>query len=156
MLTTPVVRCIKEQIKNVEVHYITKKQFSSIPESNPYIDKIYSIEKNVKEVSSLLKKEKYDFIIDLHHNLRSVQVKSILGKKSRSFSKLNIEKWLMVNLRINKLPNLHIVDRYFETVKSLGVVNDGKGLDFFIPQKDEVNLNSLPNEFLNGYIGFVI
>jgi len=168
VLTTPIIRCVKEQIKGVHVHYITKKQFSAILESNPFIDKVYSIEKNISEVSSKLKKENYDFIVDLHHNLRSAQVKSLLRKKSNSFSKLNIEKWLMVhpvgrwlmssgvNLKMNKLPNMHIIDRYFETVTSLGVKNDGKGLDYFIPGKDEVDIKTLPEEFQNGYIGFVI
>ena len=156
VLTTPVIRCIKQQLKGAEVHYITKKQFSSVIESNPHIDRIYTLEKNVKEVSSQLKKENYDFVIDLHHNLRSAHVKSVLGKKSKSFSKLNIEKWLMVNLKWNNLPNEHIVDRYFDTVQSLGVVNDGAGLDYFIPKKDEVDLKTLPKEFQNGYTGFVI
>ena len=156
VLTTPVIRCLKQQVKDALVHYITKKQFGSILENNPYIDKLYTIEKKISEVSTELKKENYDFIVDLHHNLRSTQLKSILGKKSRSFHKLNIEKWLMVNLKINKLPNTHIVDRYFETVKSLGVKNDGKGLDYFIPAKDEVDKKTLPVEFQNGYIGFVI
>src|ERR1035437_357538 len=156
VLTTPVIRCLKQQVKDALVHYITKKQFGSILENNPYIDKLYTIEKKISEVSTELKKENYDFIVDLHHNLRSTQLKSILGKKSRSFHKLNIEKWLMVNLKINKLPNTHIVDRYFETVKSLGVKNDDKGLDYFIPKKDEVDIKTLPVEFQNGYIGFVI
>ena len=156
VLTTPIIRCVKQQVKDAQVHYITKKQFGNILESNPYIDKIYTIEKNISEVSAELKKENYDFVVDLHHNLRSAQLKSILGKNSKSFPKLNIEKWLMVNLRINKLPNTHIVDRYFETVKSLGVKNDSKGLDYFIPKKDEVDIKTLPIEFHNGYIGFAI
>ena len=139
-----------------EVHYTTKKQFANILENNPNVDKVYSIEKNVSEVLAQLKKENYDFVIDLHHNLRSAQVKSALKKPSASFSKLNIKKWMLVNLGVNKLPNIHIVDRYFETVKTLGVKNDLKGLDYFIPEKDEVDLKTLPVEFRNGYIGFVI
>lgn len=156
VLTTPVIRCVKQQLKDARVHYITKNQFGSIIDSNPYVDKIYTIEKDISEVSKELKKENYDFVVDLHHNLRSAQLKSILGKKSKSFHKLNIEKWLMVNLRINKLPNTHIVDRYFETVKSLSIENDGKGLDYFIPEKDEVDIKTFPLQFQNGYIGFVI
>ncbi len=156
VLTTPVIRCVKQQLKDVQVHYLTKKQYSGILENNPYVDKLYAIEKNVSEVAKELKKENYDYVIDLHHNLRSAQVKSILGKRSKSFHKLNLEKWLMVNLRINKLPHVHIVDRYFETTKGLGVKNDGKGLDYFIPVKDEVDIKTLPSEFHNGHIGFVI
>src|ERR1051325_1076946 len=155
VLTSPVVRCIKEQLR-AEVHFITKRPFTSILENNPYIDNIYSIEKTVSEVSKQLKNENYDFVIDLHHNLRSAQVKSSLGKKSKSFSKLNVQKWLMVNFKLNRLPNSHIVDRYFETVKELGVTNDDMGLNYFIPEKDKVDLKTLSVEFQNSFIGFVI
>jgi ADP-heptose:LPS heptosyltransferase len=156
VLTTPVIRCLKQQIKGVSIHYITKQSFSSILESNPYIDKIYTIEKNISEVAAQLKKENYDLVIDLHNNLRSRQLKATLGKKSKSFSKLNIEKWLFVNLKINRLPAVHIVDRYLDTVRSLNVKNDNNGLDFFIPEQDHVDLATLPIEFRQGYVGFVI
>lgn len=138
------------------MHFLTKKQFGNILESNPYVDKLFRIEKNISEINKELKKEKYDFVVDLHHNLRSAQVKSMLGKRSGSFPKLNLQKWLMVNLKIDKLPDTHIVDRYFESVKSLGVKNDGKGLDYFIPEKDHVDIKMLPAAFQTGYIGFVI
>lgn len=156
ILTSPIIRCVKKQVKDAEVHFIAKKQFGTILESNPYIDKLYTIEKDISEVIKELKKENYDFIIDLHHNLRSAQVKSLLGKKSRSFRKLNLQKWLMVNLHINKLPNTHIVDRYFETVEPIDIKNDGLGLDYFIPSKNEVDIKTLPPAFHNGYIGFAI
>jgi len=156
VLTSPVVRCLKQQLPDSKIHFLTKKSFVTIVDNNPNIDKVFSFEKNADEVLSELKKENYDWIIDLHHNLRSMQVKRALGKPSKSFDKLNIEKWLLVNFKINRLPNKHIVDRYFETVAHLGVKNDLKGLDFFIDAKDEVNISSLPKEFQNGYTAFVI
>jgi heptosyltransferase-2 len=56
----------------------------------------------------------------------------LLGRKSNVPNKLNFEKWLFVNFKLNLLPELHLVDRYLETVRSLGVRDDGKGLDYFI------------------------
>lgn len=156
VLTTPVLRCLKTQLKDVEIHYLTKKSFGSILESNPYVDKIHIIKEDISEVISVLKKENFDFVVDLHHNLRSLRVKRKLKKPASSFNKLNIEKFLLVRFKINRLPDIHIVDRYLETVKQLNVVNDGKGLDYFIPAKDEVNINTLPETHRNGYIGFVI
>lgn len=155
VLTSPIIRCIKQQLK-AEIHYLTKKTFSFIIQNNRYADKVYAIEKDVFEVLPQLKKENYDFIVDLHHNLRSALIKMLLGKKSKSFHKLNIKKWLLVNFKVNCLPKKHVVDRYFETVKPLGIVNDGKGLDYFIPEADEVNIKTLPDCFHNGYVGFVI
>ena len=160
VLTSPVIRCLKKQT-GTEIHYLTKKNFEKILLSNPYVDKVFSIEKEISEVITDLKSMNYDYVIDLHKNLRSLHVKKALGVKSFSFNKLNIEKWLMVNLKINRLPNTHIVDRNLETVASLGVENDGAGLDYFIPKEDEIDLHEISKKFNfpiaeSKYIAFVI
>jgi len=53
----------------------------------------------------------------------------------------------MVKFKMNRLPKIHIVDRYFEAVKSLGVNNDKEGLDFFIPEKEQIAAKNLPPQF---------
>ena len=157
VLTTPILRCIKQQLKDVELHYITKNNFLSVIENNIYVDKLFTIKDSLKDVIPQLKKENYDYIIDLHHNVRTLRLKTALGKKSFSFNKLNWEKFLVVNFKKNKLPNIHIVDRYFETVQSLGVNNDGKGLDYFINEKDEIDIPSaLPSMFHQDYHALVV
>ncbi|MBK6446279.1 MAG: glycosyltransferase family 9 protein [Bacteroidetes bacterium] len=156
VLTTPVIRCLKQQVPEAEVHFLTKHVFESILKCNPHIDKLHLLADNYPELVSLLKKEKFDYIIDLQHNQRSLRLKSALHVKSFSFHKLNIEKWLMVNFHIDKLPRVHIVDRYLDTLKSFGVTNDGKGLDYFIQPDTENVLERLPSNFQNGYIAFVI
>lgn len=156
MLTTPVVRCLKLQVKDAEVHFLSKKTFSGILSSNPYIDKLHLLDNDYSGLANRLKKENFDFIIDLHNNLRTLRVKRVLGVKSFSFNKLNIEKWLLTALKINRLPDTHIVNRYLETVKNFGVVYDGLGLDYFIPEKDKVRLDQLPLTHRNGYTGMVI
>jgi ADP-heptose:LPS heptosyltransferase len=156
VLTTPVIRCLKNQVSNVELHYATKQSFHSIVASNPYIDKIHLLENNLTDLIAKLKSEQFDLVIDLHNNLRTSIIKISLGVKSYAFPKLNIEKWLLTNFKINKLPDIHIVDRYLSTVKSLDVINDGKGLDYFIPSKDEVKINEYFSVTENNYIAFVI
>jgi heptosyltransferase-2 len=156
VLTTPVVRCLKQQVPNAEVHYLTKSGFFPILQNNPYIDRLITYKKKLSEVLPALKKEQYDFVIDLHHNLRSLKVKWALGTKSFSFPKLNIEKWMATALKINKLPQVHIVDRYLETLKTFHVNNDGRGLDYFIDDNEKIAWQKLPNEFHTGYIGLVI
>ncbi|MBS1558229.1 MAG: glycosyltransferase family 9 protein [Bacteroidetes bacterium] len=156
VLTTPVVRCIKTQIEGVVVHYVTKKQFQIILENNPYIDKLFFLDDKLDELIAQLKTEEYDYIIDLHHNLRTRIIKWRLGVRAFAFNKLNIEKWLMVNFKINHLPEVHIVDRYMQTAQLLGVKNDAMGLDYFIPEEDEIRPNHLPTTHQNGYIVYAI
>ncbi len=156
VLTTPVVRCLKQQIKDAEVHYFTKKAFSPVIKHNPYIDRKFFIEDSLSSIIRLLKKEDYDYLIDLHNNLRTFIVKTLLGGKSFSFDKINFEKWMVVNFKVNPLPQVHIVDRYMDTLKSFGVMNDDKGLDYFITIDDEKVLQQLPDSHKAGYIGFAI
>ena len=152
VLTTPVVRCLKKQL-SVEVHYLTKKSFQKLVLSNPYIDKVYSIQKNVTEISDELKKEGYDCIIDLHKNIRTKQVRALLRVPYYTFDKINWQKWVMVNFKINKLPKVHIVDRYMESVKTLGVINDGEGLDYFLPNDLNVDASDFPQSWIVFAIG---
>jgi len=156
VLTTPVVRCLKTQLDDAEIHYATKQKFENLFEENPYIDKVHFLNGGLRQYIQQLRAEKFDYIIDLHNNLRTRIIKSSLGIKSYSFNKLNWEKWLMVNLKINKLPNIHIVDRYLEIVKEMGVKNDSLGLDYFIPEKDEVPVEWLPETHRSGYVAYVI
>jgi len=157
VLTSPVPRCIKTQKPEIEVHYCTKKQFKSIVDSNPFIDKVHVLEQGLGNLIKQLKVEKFDFIVDLHNNLRTKMIKAALGKPASSFNKLNIKKWLFVKFRINQLPNVHIVDRYLETLELLSIKNDQLGLDYFIPEKDYVEEEWLPETFRKkGYVAFVI
>lgn len=156
VLTTPVVRCLKKQT-GAEVHFLTKSGFSSILTPNPYIDKVISFDKDVDEVLPDLQSAHYDLVIDLHRNLRSLRVKLTLGCPARSFNKLNLEKWLLVNTGIDLLPAVHIVDRYMDTLRGLDVHYDGAGLDYFIPPGEEVRPEDLSPGLMAGrYIAFVL
>ncbi len=157
VLTTPVVRCAKAQLKDTEIHYVTKEVFKSILIHNPNIDKLHTFKEDISEIYEQLKAENFDVVIDLHKNLRSLRLKQKLGTKSYSFNKINLQKFVAVNFKqINKLPDRHIVERYFETVAHIGVVNDGKGLDHFINANDRVDVSKLlpaANKFVALVVG---
>ncbi|SFT85410.1 ADP-heptose:LPS heptosyltransferase [Lishizhenia tianjinensis] len=144
VLTSPIIRCLKAQLgERVEIHFLSKVQFTDLLIDNPFIDKLYTIKKDINEVLPALQLEDYTHVVDLHKNLRSKRLISKLKVKHTSFPKLNVEKWLLTNFKVNKMPKLHIVDRYFEAVKVLGVKNDMKGLDFFIRPGNEVDITKV-------------
>ena len=156
VLTTPVLRCLKKQL-DVDLHFLTKASFAGLLENNPYVDRVHTISKDLdKTLVEQLKAEQFDQVIDLHNNLRTLRLKRALKVPSKSFPKLNVEKWLLVTFKWRKMPDLHIVDRYMETVKHLGVKNDGEGLDYFIPKSAEVALSRLPSSHASDYVALVI
>jgi ADP-heptose:LPS heptosyltransferase len=156
VLTTPVVRHLKKQVDDVEVHFLTKQPFVKLLEANPYIDRIHSYEGDMKSTLNTLKKIGFDYIIDLHNNTRSARIKLALKRMDFTVRKLNVKKWILVNLRINKLPDLHMVDRNLETIQLFISERDEIGLDYFIPGNEEVAMKDLPSDFQSGYIGLAL
>jgi ADP-heptose:LPS heptosyltransferase len=163
VLTTPVIRCVKQQT-DLEVHFLTKQSFAGVLKENPYLDRLWIIKKDISELKESLLEENFMYILDLHGNLRTRELKTRLAlnallhlrprPKIKTFPKLNFEKYLLTRFGINRMPDVHIVDRYLSTARRLGVTNDGKGLDYFIAPGDEVDLpgNGLPE----AYVAFVI
>lgn len=156
VLTSPIIRCIKQQMPEAEIHFLTKKKYQEVLIHNPHINKVFCIEKRIREVIPELRKENYNFIIDLHKNIRSRGVILKLFKPSSTFCKLNFRKWLFVRFKINMLPAIHIVDRYFKAVRKLNVHNDHKGLDYFHSASDQVDLSTLPSTHQKGYIAISV
>ena len=156
VLTTPVVRCLRKRFPDAELHVLTKSSYQSIFAANPYVDKVYELSSNMKALLASLRKERYDFVVDLHKNWRSLRVRMALRRPSASFPKLNFQKFLYTKLKIGKLPPVHIVDRYFKAVERLGVSNDGQGLDFFFNEGDEMHYEDLPETFRKGFVAVVI
>lgn len=154
--TTPVIRCIKQQLPGVELHYCTKKQYKSMLEANPYVDHLHLLDERIGPLINDLKQHKYDFIVDLHRNIRTKMIKWTLRVPSKAYDKLRVQRFLYTNFQIDLMPNCHVVDRYFDAAKSLGVKNDDKGLDYFIHEKDEVELEWLPETHRKGYVAYVI
>ncbi len=156
VLTTPVIRCLKKQVPNAEIHFATKVSFKSILENNPYIDKLHLLESSTASLIKQLQTEQFDAVIDLHSNIRTQRIKWALNTKSFTFDKLNIRKWFYVNWKWKTMPPIHIVDRYLNAIKDLGVKNDHQGLDYFIPEKDIIAVSNLPEEYLAGYVAIAI
>ena len=157
VLTTPVIRCLRKKFPDAGIYFLTKKRFASIVESNPYINKVITLDDDFDDTIDNLKEEKFDTVIDLHYNLRTLRVKQALkGIPFYSFNKLNTQKWIYTNFKLNLMPAKHIVDRYMETIANFGVINDGSGLDFFIPGKDVVKDSDIPFSHSQGYIAIAI
>lgn len=143
VLTFPIVRCLKEQLSAVEIHYLTKSSYDSLLNACPEVDKKHIIEHSINEIIPKLKAENFDVVIDLHNNLRTRILSMKLGVKTNRFPKLNVAKWLLTAFKINRLPELHVVDRYFSAVHSLGVKNDLLNNRFHIEEKEQINVEEI-------------
>ena len=141
VLTSPIIRCVKNQIPNAEIHYLTKTIYSSLITHNPHVTKLHALnDHNFNILIEGLKKENFDLVIDLHKNIRTFKIKRAINTKLFSFNKLNFKKWLFVHFKIDLLPDVHIIDRYFDGLKSLNIKNDNQGVEYHLPHKLAIDL----------------
>lgn len=133
LLTTPLIRSIKNQFPKIDIDFILREEYSDILKLNPYLNRIIKFTRDEEKNTGLLNlinNDNYDLIIDLQNNLRSKKIVSKFNAQSLIFSKSNWKKFLLVNFKINKLkdePQIPI--RYSQTIPDLKL--DKKGLDLF-------------------------
>lgn len=157
LLTTPVIRCLKKQLADTEIHFLTDLNFKTFIEHNPYIDRFfYFDEKNNEDLLAEFKIEKYDHVIDLQKNAESEKIKSYLKVKCSTLNSLAVQKFLLTNLSINLMPKRHFTQRCLDIVEPLNIKDDGLGLDYFIPEKYIVPQNDIPASHHAGFIALVI
>lgn len=154
--TSPVIRCLKNQLENAEIHYLTKPAFKFLLEHNPYLDQLHLLQPKLADTLKELKKENFDLIIDLHNSLRSLLVKTQLGVKSSTYKKERLKKWLAIKWKIDFITPDHLVDRYLKTVHFLGVKNDHQPIDYFLPEETNSLDKIIPNHCQKPYIAFII
>lgn len=154
--TSPVVRCLKNQLENVEIHYLTKSNFKFLLADNPYVDHLHLLQPKLSDTIKLLKNEQFDYVIDLHNSLRSALVRMKLGVKSSTYKKERIKKWLAIKLKINFIKPDHLVDRYLKTVDFLGIKNDHQAIDYFLPKDTRLISEILPEHHQLPYIALII
>ncbi len=154
--TTPVVRCLKQQLPGAEVHFLTKPAFKYIYDNNPYVDKVHLLKATLSETIADIKSEGFDHIIDLHNNLRTAIIKLRTGIPASTYNKQSVRKWLSLKFHLKNLVKpIHLVERYMQTVAFLGVKNDEKPIDYFI-KADHDLAKLLPASHQNGYTAFII
>jgi len=156
VLASPVFRCVKKQLSDTEVHFLTKLSYKIVTAANPFIDKFFYYDENMEELLARLKAENYDHIIDLHNNFRSNKIKRILSVDTHTIDKLTFKKFLLTQLNIDVMPDRHITQRSLDAVLPLGVKDDGGGLDYFIAKEYELKRDDIPTSHLAGFIVIVI
>ncbi len=137
LLTTPLLRCVKKQLPDVEVHYLTKASNVPLLEHNLYIDKIVTYLSSDESLLQRLREEQYDFVVDLHNNRRSRRVRHSLQVQYATYRKENFHKFLFILSKCDVMSGKHVVERYFDAVAPLGVTLDGEGLECYLSPEME-------------------
>ncbi len=146
LLTTPLIRTLKNTNPKLEIHFLLRKEYQDVLINNPYISKLITFNRDGSSSTTkgILSQNKYDFVIDLQNNLRSRALTNSLNCPKVRFKKLSWQKFLLVNFKINKLSETPpIPERYASVIDDLKL--DEEGLDLFTNKKPSESLAGLTN-----------
>lgn len=119
ILSFPLLKKLKEKFPEAEIHFLTKKNYEEIVSINQNIDRVILLDNSLTNLRGKIKNEKYDLIIDIHKNFRSVFVSMFNGKKVVWYKKENFKKFLLVNFKINLFNKIiPVFQKYLMTVKN--------------------------------------
>lgn len=155
LLASPLIRVLKTEL-DADVDFITNTSSALVFHENPYLNKVYNYSRSAFRIRNKLKRQNFDLILDLDSSFKSKIFRFGLGKKVISHNRNSFKKWLFIKTKINLLPNEHLVDQYFKLLAPLGVKHDHLGLDYYIPEKDEVENEWLPKSHQSGYAAITI
>jgi len=150
LLTTPLVRLLKTQLES-EIHCLARHQ--EIFSENPYLDKFHQLTIPLNRLAASLRRQNFDVVIDLSNSWRTSLLTWIVGASTTlNINDHKLDKWLMTRFKINRLQNIHRAKQIISTAYPLGIKEDTLGLDIFIPDKDQVEMEWLPPEFRSEYV----
>jgi heptosyltransferase-2 len=116
---------------------------------NPNLNSIYEFEaikgfKELQKIKKAIQHERYDLIVDIHNSLRSRYIRFFNEAKEVAIIDKRVwERAMLVNFKKNYYKGIiSVVDRYIEPLNKYDVVNDGEGLELFVP--DEIRTQVRP------------
>ncbi|HTY37184.1 MAG TPA: lipopolysaccharide heptosyltransferase II [Bacteroidota bacterium] len=142
VLSTPLLRLLRARFPSGQIDYVTRTEYAELVRSNQNLNRTYEFDasegfEGLRRLKKKIRDERYDLIVDIHDSLRSKYLRSIRGPQRVVLNKRIFERAVLVNAKKNLYKEIiPVAERYVETVKGLGIVPDGRGLELHIP--DEV------------------
>ncbi len=153
ILTSALIRCLRNTFPSAQIDFVIKKQFIQLVEHNPHINNVYVVDKNegfagLKRLKQTIAHNKYDVFLDIHKNMRSMFIKT--GSRANTvltFKKRVLKRTLLTAFGIDTFKTITpTYMKYIEAAKSIGVSYDGNGTEIFIPQKDIISVQQILQE----------
>jgi heptosyltransferase-2 len=142
ILSSLLVRVLRKRFQASTIDYLIKQEYADLMRYNPAISRVIEFPPDgriadLRGVRTEIHNASYDLLIDIQDSLRSRYL--CFGHSSVvRINKRKIARFLFVKAKwdvydwFGGAPG--VAERYLETVRSLGVEDDGNGLEVFFPQ----------------------
>ena len=155
LLTTPFIRQVRNKFPDARIDYVIKDKFSELIKYNPHISQIIELtessENSLKDLTNKIKPNHYQYVFDLHNNIRSILLRLRVRAAYKSHIKKDKiqQKILLWSKRRWQADVKQIPERYHAVGKAAGIKDDGQGLEIFWPDsvdkkvREKINVSGL-------------
>jgi heptosyltransferase II len=142
VLTTPVIRTLKDEFPQAEIYFLTKSKYVTLLRSNSHLSGVIELdEKGVAGLLSTLhkiRKLNFDLVIDLHSNLRSFFLRNFSKTKMKiKYDKRRWQRLLMVHFKKIKVSSQHTVDSYLGCLKRLDIHTSNRIPELYLDEESK-------------------
>jgi lipopolysaccharide heptosyltransferase II len=141
ILTTPLLRSLKNSFPEARITFLIKKQYAELLTNSPYINELVTFDSNegmsgLNAIRRRFRQEKFDLFIDIHKNWRSMYLRWRLGAgKTTTYRKLIFKRTMLVWFKLNLFNSIRpVYQRYFDSVRDFGITYDGTGTEISVPE----------------------
>lgn len=150
ILTTALLRCLRNTFPQAQIDFVVKKQFASILRCVPFVSHVIELDSKqglptLFALRNQLKKEHYDVALDIHKNWRSLFICRTIGANHVfSFNKHVFRRWVLTTFHKNIYKEIRPVYlRFIDTAKNIGVLPDGKYTELIVPQPIQQSIDEI-------------
>lgn len=155
ILALPVVEAVKQAKPEAVVDFLTRKQYTCLIDQFTGVNRTYSFDNNMRSLLKELKKQKYNTVIDLQKNPRSILLTAAINpKRVASYPKRRLRRELLIRRPQISLNIGHAVDAYLAALGRLKIKPTGRCPRFVL----ELEVSKFGEDFINnaGFSGKII
>jgi lipopolysaccharide heptosyltransferase II len=140
LLASPLIRLLRKRWPAARIDFLVKREYADLVRFNPHLSSVIEFDaRNGRRELRLRRQElrrvTYDLIVDIQGNFRSFLLRTMNARKIVHVNKRRLARFLLVNLKwdvYRVAPPVPI--RYMEPLGKIGLVDDGEGLEVFVPE----------------------
>lgn len=125
LLTTPVLRLLREHRPTAQIDFLTRAPYHDLLCANPCVDRllVFDPRHGLRQTLRTLRQTRYDVIIDLHRTLRSrLLSRGLVARRKLTYTKHTWRRALLVHLGWNTLRAMTPVpELYAAPLRRLGI-----------------------------------
>jgi len=135
LLTTPLIRAIRERYPAAHLAWLTKSAFAPLLSDNPRLNEVITLspDQPLTSLAEDLRERRFTHILDLHGSLRTRMLRFLVPGRWSRYQKYRLAREILIRYKKNVYPRYAPVpERYFDAASSLGVKPDGGPPEFFL------------------------